>query len=851
MRFLLSPFVIASAALAARGNPVRRSPRAAMRWLLLLAFPLLLAAAARAQSVHWELTDDPGELVLTFENCAPDGNPTLPNVDGVQFAITGQATRTEFNNFKRSDYVMLTYRMRARNSAPITIPAFDVKTDKGNVRVAAFTGSTGRPTGLDNAASSRLMPANATVWAGEVFPITYTLDVIRRNFSQLSPTIDWTPTPLITEEWTKPEATELVVNGEPRFNISYKSRALAKTPGILNLNSATQLVNLQTGSVGFGIFQTPRVEQVSVESNRPHITVRALPTPAPAGFSGAVGDFKIVSKVVPEAAAVGEPVTWTLELSGTGNWPDISGLPSREVSNDFQVVQPKAKRLPVEGKLFDLTLTEDVVLVPTKAGTYTLGPINVPYFDPKTGTYKTITAPRTTLTITAPNAPKLFNPVPGTASEPTAATGGDIGAKPSTPPATPAAPAGIPRDPLPGAEIVRTPLDAQTLLICLLSPVAGLLLFWLWLATRRAQRTDPARARREARARLVGTLAQLRTSPSPQLLLAWQHDSSVLWQIAHAAPPATALTDAAWSTLWLESDRALYGAKTDLPSDWVARAEAALAAKRVPGFNPLRLFLPRNLLPFAALLLIALVPVVALRAADAAKALDPIAAYRGGDFAAAAKSWRAAVTSAPTNWIARHNLSLALAQQDQPGEAAAQAAVAFVQNPANPAARWHFALTAEKGGFVPVPLAGFLQSDPLAPLARLASPATWQLALIAAAALAAIAIGWLLANSYGRRARRVTWSASALLVLSAILAASAVLGLRAYGETADTRAVLVWRASTLRSIPTEADTAQKTTPLAAGSVAIVDKTFLGWTRLAFANGQTGWVRKEEFVALWK
>ena len=61
-------------------------------------------------------------------------------------------------------------------------------------------------------------------------------------------------------------------------------------------------------------------------------------------------------------AAVGEPVTWTLELTGTGNWPDLGGLPARTVSQDFQVVQPKAKRVNAEGKLFDATLTEDVVL---------------------------------------------------------------------------------------------------------------------------------------------------------------------------------------------------------------------------------------------------------------------------------------------------------------------------------------------------------------------------------------------------------------------------------------------------------------------------------------------------------
>ena len=39
--------------------------------------------------------------------------------------------------------------------------------------------------------------------------------------------------------------------------------------------------------------------------------------------------------------------------------------------------------------------------------------------------------------------------------------------------------------------------------------------------------------------------------------------------------------------------------------------------------------------------------------------------------------------------------------------------------------------------------------------------------------------------------------------------------------------------------------------LAAGSVAIVDNTYLGWVRLSFENGQTGWVRKEDVVWFWR
>ncbi len=72
------------------------------------------------------------------------------------------------------------------------------------------------------------------------------------------------------------------------------------------------------------------------------------------------------------------------------------------------------------------------------------------------------------------------------------------------------------------------------------------------------------------------------------------------------------------------------------------------------------------------------------------------------------------------------------------------------------------------------------------------------------------------------------------------------------GPLAHPQAVLVWQASVLRSIPTEADTTQKTTPLSAGSIAIADKTFLtSWTHLTFPGGQSGWVRSEGLIRLYR
>ncbi|MDB6094795.1 MAG: hypothetical protein JWM32_2357 [Verrucomicrobia bacterium] len=820
-----------------------------MRRFLACIFLCSLALVARAQSVHWEGSpDDPSEVQLVFEDCAPDGDPRLPPIADVTMTLIGNSSQTSIINGSFSRSTVLNYSVRSRRPGTnLQIPAFTVQTNKGSKMVSGFTGGAARVVS-DSTVNSRLTPSSTEVWAGEVFSITYVLDAARRSFSQLASVVDWNAAPLVVEDWNKPEPTEATINGEARLNITYRARGYAKSSGTITLNSANQLVNIATGSVGFGLFQQQRLEQLSVSSKRSDIIVKPLPSPAPAGFSGAVGQFKLISKVIPNNAAVGEPVTWTLELTGTGNWPDLAGLPQREVSKDFQVVQPQAKRQPVDGKLFDAVLSEDVVLVPTRPGTYTLNPVSFVYFDPAAGEYKTLGTSRAEVTITAAPAPtpggatrfQIGNPdtapIPSTEI---AAPKADV--KPPAPPAT------IPREPLAGSASAPVPMPLIRLLTLLGVPVVLGIFFWAWLALARAKQTDPVRRRREARQRLVSTLARLKTaSPAERsaLLLAWQHDAAILWEIDHAAPPSEAFPEETWSLLWKESDRALYRADTELPGDWIERAETAIAGKRVPGFSPASAFRPRNLAPFLML-------AVAIWNAPTLRGEDPIVAYRRGDFAGAEKTWAAEVAKTPTNPIARHNLSLALAQQDHWDLALAQATAALVQDPSNHLVRWQFALSAEKAGFIPAPLAAFPRPGPLQSLARLASPGAWQQWLLGAVAGIVVAFGIFLFSAYRGSSKLRWWLGVTLLVLGVLGAGSACVAIHTYGETANADAVVVWRGSVLRSIPTEADTTQKSTTLAAGSVAIVDRSFFGWVRLNFENGQTGWVRKDDVVGLWK
>ena len=823
---------------------------------LLAAAALAAAPALTAQSVHWDPPRGPlpvggvSQLQLVFDGCAPDDTPVLPKVDGLRLDYRGQSTNLSLINGTFTRNVTESYAVLLSRQQEVEIPAFSIDTNKGRLRVpaaryqpaSATVGSSGAS--LGDAAKASLTASPASVWAGEVFDLRYTIDASAEfNPSWGRGVFEWDPSPLVTEDWSQPEPFE-TGGGAPRTGLSYRTRAVAPAPGLIRLNPTSQLINLSVGVSGFGFFQQRQYQQFAVPDSTATLDVRPLPT-APADFTGAVGEFRISSKVVPLHVKAGDPVTWTVELSGSGNWPEIRGLPAREAPADFQVVQPKPKRTQPKGKLFEGTLAEDVVLVPTRAGTYELPALNFAYFDPKSGSYRTIAAAGAEVTVEANGA------------APAAQAAGLSGAAPGAPAAAissaatearaPEMPAATLGDPVEPSSPAPAPLGCRALVIACAAPFALVGIFWAALALRRARETDPLRATREARARLARTLEALRTAPSPEkgpLLLAWQRDSALLWEIAHAAPPAAALADLEWTALWSESDRCLYGADPLLPPDWVARAQAALTRKTPRPFSPARLLRPQNLFPFLLLAAAALGPRL--------NGAGPAEAYQSGDFAAAERLWSGQLAADPLDWTARHNLSLALAQQDRWGEAAAQAAAAFVQNPASPATRRQLALACEKAGFIPEPLDTLTQSGPVESLARLESPGAWQRIGAGAAAAAAAALALLLAAAYGvlRRAWALPVALTAL-ALAVLAGAAALLAYRAYGITADTRAVVVWRAGVLRSIPTEADVSQKTTPLAAGSSAVADRQFLGWIHLSFPNGQTGWTRRGDAVYLWR
>lgn len=697
---------------------------------------------------------------------------------------------------------------------------------------------------LDQIATVALRTERDTYWVGEIFTLTQEVTVARRQFQALGGAFDWSSSQFNAEDWSSS------TSGDARGKVvlTRTTRTYGRTAGPVSLPPGRQPLTLVNEIAANGQALT---DSYLVTSPALPLTFKPLPTPAPVEFGKAVGNFTLTAKAATTQVNVGESVTWTVELAGTGNWPEISRLPAQAISRDFQVVTPVTKRVLKRGQLFEGSLTQEMLLVPSRPGTYQLGPVRFVYFDPQAGSYQMLTSETVSLTVGGEAA------APGTITPPSvaSATGGNGDERVQVP----VAPPPLPLDPVTTSRLGITPLSRPGLLGWVLAPLGGFLFFWLWLAAGRRWVTDPLRRRREARGRIEAELAVLAGSATltrdqiARHLRAWQQATADFAEIDVAAPtpPLIASTlehvrkGSSWAQLWRDANHVIYGEHATLPADWLMRAQGALSDAPIADVPLAALFLRRNLLPWATL--VALV----FAMAGTARADAGAEAYRAGNFKAAEAAWRQAVAAGPADAAPRINLSLALAQQNRWSESAAHALTAFCLQPGDAAVRWQFNLALERAGIDQPAFTALAAGTGAGGLARRLSPGGWGVALGGAACGLAAALGvWLWAHYRGRgRGWRV--GAALAAVLAVTLGAAAGVSLRTYGLLAERNIAVVAQNTLLRSVPTEATSAQKTVPLPAGSLAVVDKEFLGWSRLLFPNGQTGWVRSDAVVPVYR
>ncbi|MBR2618114.1 MAG: protein BatD [Paludibacteraceae bacterium] len=157
------------------------------------------------------------------------------------------------------------------------------------------------------------------------------------------------------------------------------------------------------------------------------LKVKALPKGAPAGFSGAVGQFQLRSEISNPKANVNDAITLKLHLSGKGNLK-LAKVPQVSFPADFDTYDPKNdNNIKVGVAGVSGSKTVEYVAIPRFGGTFTIPAAKFVYFDPIDEKYKTLTTQSYNLTITGSAADATVSAVvPGVHKEQVKNLGTDI-----------------------------------------------------------------------------------------------------------------------------------------------------------------------------------------------------------------------------------------------------------------------------------------------------------------------------------------------------------------------------------------------------------------------------------------
>ncbi len=166
--------------------------------------------------------------------------------------------------------------------------------------------------------------------------------------------------------------------------------------GKLTINSGNydlKVVQYDNVNMGFFNVRTPQERSIQVSSNSASINITPLPTPQPEGFTGAVGDFKIDSRLVGNNFRTNDPATLIYTIQGTGNIKYVKE-PVIDFPSEFELYTPKSDiNANVAGSNVTGTMTIEYTFVPQSVGDFKIGSDKFVYFNPSSKRYVTLSTP--------------------------------------------------------------------------------------------------------------------------------------------------------------------------------------------------------------------------------------------------------------------------------------------------------------------------------------------------------------------------------------------------------------------------------------------------------------------------
>ena len=446
-------------------------------------------------------------LTITVNGARGVPAPALPKVDGLNFAGPSVSQNFSMVNGQINQSVTLVYQITPTRTGEFTIPALALSSGGKTYPTDSIKLTVGKPgvqPELQQSLFARVRLSSQQVYLGQTAP----LDVIVfaraslpvRNISGFSSEADG----LSYKYNSNVKTGNQVINGEA-FNIYLIEGAIAPTrSGTLNFGPSVIKVQLAVQSRGRSLIDEMlgrvEVREVMVPVEALPLEVLPLPTEGrPADFAGAIGQWNLDVEAKPTELAVGDPITLTVKLTGTGN---IDTVPPVQLKNpdNFKAYDPTAKTTKS-----DLNTTGErifqQVLVPKDITATQLPTVQLSYFDPLAKAYRSVTRGPIPIKVTAGTGNHVAIVSGALRARPSERLGQDIvylkGAA----------------GPAPAPVFVGTPL----FWLLNLGPVCGLAGALVWKRRRDKLTGDIAYARRSRAARLARkTLSAATTSEAVQ-----------------------------------------------------------------------------------------------------------------------------------------------------------------------------------------------------------------------------------------------------------------------------------------------------------------------------------------------
>jgi hypothetical protein len=133
------------------------------------------------------------------------------------------------------------------------------------------------------------------------------------------------------------------------------------------------------------------MQEVPVTLTTPPVTIHVLPLPsgAPVGFTGAVGDFQMSAELSTDQIRVNEALSLKITISGTGNLP-LLGEPEVNLPPDHDLYDVnRTVHTSTAGNRISGSVTFEYPIIARYAGRFRIAPVQFAWFDPKTASYKT------------------------------------------------------------------------------------------------------------------------------------------------------------------------------------------------------------------------------------------------------------------------------------------------------------------------------------------------------------------------------------------------------------------------------------------------------------------------------